>query len=129
MEFPTDLLYTKDHEWIRKTDDNTLVVGITTFAVEQLGDITIVELPEVGDELKATEVFGTVESVKAVSDLFAPVTGTVKKVNSNLDDIPELVNDNPYDKGWMVEIEPADASNLEGLLSHDDYAALVAEAD
>ena len=128
MEFPTDLLYTNDHEWIRKTDDNTLIVGITTFAVEQLGDITIVELPEVGDKLKATEVFGTVESVKAVSDLFTPVTGTVKKINGELDDAPELVNDNPYDRGWMVEIEPAD-TNLDGLLSHDDYAKLVAEAD
>ena len=129
MEFPADLLYTKDHEWARKTGENTVVVGITTFAVEQLGDVTIVELPSVGDEIEAEAVFGTVESVKAVSDLFAPVSGTVTKVNEELDDSPELVNDSPYDKGWMLEIEVDDAKTIDALMSADDYSALVADAD
>ncbi len=129
MDFPADLLYTKDHEWVRKSGDNTIVVGITTFAVEQLGDVTIVELPAVDDEITAADVFGTVESVKAVSDLFAPVTGRVTKVNEELNDAPELVNDDPYEKGWMVEIELKDPTSIDELLSAEAYTALVAEAD
>lgn len=128
MDFPNDLLYTKDHEWARKSGDNTVVIGITRFAVDQLGDITIVELPDVGDDVTAEEVFGTVESVKAVSDLFAPISGKVTKINENLEDIPELVNDSPYDKGWMLEIEFADASVLDALLDQAAYAKLVADA-
>lgn len=129
MSFPDDLLYTKEHEWARKLGDSTVRVGITTFAVEQLGDVTMVELPEVGDSVTAEQTFGTVESVKAVSELYAPITGTVTKINDALADAPELVNDSPYDDGWMVEIKLADEGQLEGLLDSSAYADLVAEAD
>jgi glycine cleavage system H protein len=127
MSFPDELLYTKEHEWARKLDSGAIQVGITTFAVEQLGDVTVVELPEVGDPLTAEQVFGTVESVKAVSELYAPISGTVTKVNTALADTPELVNDSPYEDGWMVEIELADPGQLDGLLDAGAYAALVAD--
>ena len=127
MSFPSDLLYTKEHEWARKSGDKVIRVGITTFAVEQLGDVTMVELPEVGDRIEAQQVFGTVESVKAVSDLYAPATGEVVKINEALADAPELVNDSPYEEGWMVEIELDDAAQLESLLDPGAYGELVAE--
>jgi glycine cleavage system H protein len=129
MSFPDDLLYTKEHEWARKLGAGVIQVGITSFAVEQLGDVTMVELPEVGDAITAAQVFGTVESVKAVSELYAPITGTVKRVNEALADAPELVNDSPYEEGWMVEIELADESQLDALLDAAAYKAMVDEAE
>jgi glycine cleavage system H protein len=126
-DFPSDLRYTKEHEWAR-LDGNVARVGITSFAVEQLGDVTLVELPAVGDEVEAEQVFGTVESVKAVSDLFAPVTGKVVKINEALADQPELVNDDCMGEAWMVEIEMSDPGQADGLLSADDYAKIVEEA-
>jgi len=129
MSFPEQLLYSKEHEWARKLGDSSIQVGITTFAVEQLGDVTMVELPEVGDSVTTAAVFGTVESVKAVSELYAPVTGTVTKINEALEDAPELVNDSPYENGWMIEIELADPAQLDGLLDAAAYAALVAASD
>ena len=124
-EIPTDLHYTKEHEWLRDSGD-VYQVGITAFAVEQLGDVTMVELPEVGDSLEKEQVFGTVESVKAVSDLYAPLTGKVSKINEALEDTPEAVNEAPYGDGWLVEIE-ADAGALDGLMDAEAYAAFCAE--
>ena len=125
-DFPSDLRYTKEHEWAR-IEGNTARIGITTFAVEQLGDVTMVELPAVGDELEPEQVFGTVESVKAVSDLFAPMAGKVTKINDELADAPELVNDDCMGKAWMIEIEMSDPSAADALMSADDYTKLVAE--
>ena len=122
MDFPEDRSYTKDHEWAREHQQN-LVIGITAFAVDQLGDITMVELPAVGSKVTAGEAFGTIESVKSVSDLFAPVSGEITKVNDALEEAPELVNDSPYDKGWLVEIRHSGASDE--LLSAADYKSLV----
>lgn len=127
MNFPEDLRYTKDHEWARK-DGGRITVGVTSFAVEQLGDITLVDLPEVGSTATAGEAFGTIESVKSVSDLYAPVSGTVTKINEALEDRPELVNESPYGEGWMVEIELAGDDEYEAMLARDAYAELVAEA-
>ncbi len=125
MNFPKDLRYTKDHEWVRN-EEGTYVIGITSFAVEQLGDITLVDLPEEGDEVSTGETFGAIESVKSVSDLFAPISGTVVKINEALEDEPELVNDAPYGDGWLVAIK-GQASEWETLISSDAYGALVAE--
>ena len=125
-EFPADLRYTKEHEWARKEGD-LLVVGITAHAIEQLGDITMVTLPEVGATLTAGEAFGDVDSVKAVSELYAPLDGEVVEVNGALDDAPEQVNEAPYEGGWMLKIKPADPAAFEGLLDATAYAALVAE--
>jgi glycine cleavage system H protein len=127
-EFPKDLKYTNEHEWIR-LDGNVATVGITAFAAEQLGDVVAVELPEEGDEVIRGEVFGTVESVKAVSDLFSPVSGVVARVNTPLNDSPEYVNEDPYDEGWMIEIELSDTDELEELMDVDDYASYVAEQE
>ena len=125
-DIPQDLHYTKEHEWLRKKDGG-YQVGVTAFAVEQLGDVTMVELPEVGDSLEREQVFGTVESVKAVSDLFAPISGKVTKINEALEDAPEAVNESPYSEGWLVEIEASDAGEIAGLLDPAAYAALCAE--
>ena len=128
--YPDDLLYTKDHEWARletKNGQKVVTVGITRFAVDQLGDVTQVELPKEGETVKAAEVFGSVESVKAVSDLFAPVSGKVVKVNSPLADSPEYVNEDPYDEGWMIQVEVADAGELDKLLDSDAYQAFLRE--
>jgi glycine cleavage system H protein len=124
-DYPKDLRYTKDHEWLR-VDGDRCRVGITAFAVGELGDITIVELPRVGATVKRGETFGSVESVKSVSDLFAPISGTVTAVNGELKDSPELVNSEPYGGGWMVEIEASDRAEIEALLTPDAYAQLVA---
>ena len=113
-DYPNDLRYTKEHEWAR-VEGNCVTVGITKFAVESLGDITQVDLPKEGEELKKDAVFGTVESVKAVSDLFAPVTGKVVKVNDPLGDSPEYINEDCYDEGWMVQVEVKDAKELDAL--------------
>ena len=126
MSFPTELKYSKEHEWVR-VDGTTAQIGITTFAVEQLGDVTQVELPEVGDDITKDEVFGSVESVKAVSDLFAPLSGKITKSNMPLNDSPETVNDAPYEGGWMVEIEIADSGELESLMDQASYTTFVAE--
>jgi glycine cleavage system H protein len=125
MEFPKELRYTKDHEWARK-NNGTVTVGITAFAVEQLGDITLVDLPEPGTAVKAGESFGTVESVKSVSDLFAPISGKIARINEALEDQPELVNQSPYGDGWLAEIE-GDGDELASLLDSEAYTKLVAE--
>jgi glycine cleavage system H protein len=123
--FPTDLRYTDDHEWLRSAGASWRV-GITQFAVDQLGDITLVELPKLGDLVTKGQRFGTVESVKSVSDLFAPVSGRVTAVNAVLKDAPEQVNNEPYGKGWMIEIEPTDKAELDQLLAPDAYTKHVA---
>jgi glycine cleavage system H protein len=128
-DVPENLRYTKDHEWARVEDDGTLVVGITAHAVEQLGDITMVTLPEAGSSIEKDEPFGDVDSVKAVSELFAPVDGEVVEINGELDAEPESVNEDPYGKGWMIKVKPSDAGQLDQLLSAADYAKVVEEAD
>lgn len=120
MSIPKDLEYTKDHEWVRK-DGELWVVGITHHAQDQLGDVVYVEFPEVGQTIRAGETFGSVESVKAVSDLFAPVSGEVVEVNSALIDGPEVINSDPYGAGWMLKVRTSEAPS--DLLSADEYAA------
>ena len=124
-ELPTDLRYTTDHEWVRPTGA-TWAVGITHFAVEQLGDITLIELPAVGTAVTKGERFGTVESVKSVSELYAPISGTVVAVNAALKDRPELVNEAPYSDGWMITIEPANAGEIDALLTAAAYGDVLA---
>lgn len=120
MNFPSNLKYTKDHEWVR-TEDNFAYVGITEFAQHELGDIVYIDINTVGKEITQDEVFGTVEAVKTVSDLFMPVTGTIIEFNKKLDNNPELVNNDPYGEGWMVKIETTDSAQADSLLSADDY--------
>jgi len=120
MEVPENLLYTQEHEWVR-VEGKKAVVGITQFAQEQLGDIVFVELPEVGTLIEQESPFGVVESVKTVSDLYAPVSGTVTASNKDLEAHPEQVNSEPYGTGWIIEIEISDAKELEKLMSPDDY--------
>ncbi|HFE52396.1 MAG TPA: glycine cleavage system protein GcvH [Bacteroidetes bacterium] len=126
MNIPDDLLYTEEHEWVR-VDGNVATVGITDYAQSELGDIVYVELPSVGDKTKQMEPFGTIEAVKAVSDLYAPLTGEVVEVNEALADSPDLVNKDPYGEGWMIRIEMADPSELEKLLSAEDYKQVIGE--
>lgn len=125
FETPGDRSYLETHEWVH-VEDGTGRVGISDFAQDELGDVVFVELPEVGDAVTQNEAFGVVESIKAVSDLYAPVSGTVTAVNAALADAPELVNDDPYGEGWMIEIELADEGELEALLSPEDYTDQVA---
>jgi glycine cleavage system H protein len=120
MEFPDDVRYTEQHEWAR-VEGNVVRVGITDFAQDALGDVVYVDVPEVGAEVQAGEPFGEVESTKSVSDVYAPVTGRVVERNSELADSPQLVNDSPYGDGWMIAIEPTDASEMEGLLDAARY--------
>src|SRR3954454_12332162 len=128
MSIPAGLKYTKDHEWT-KVDGNRVTIGITSFAVEQLGDITLVNLDvKVGDEIAAGKTFGTIESVKTLSDLFAPVSGKVVEINKDLDAKPELVNEDCYTKGWMVVIEATDASATNQLMDEKAYAEHVKES-
>ena len=124
MNFPSELKYTKDHEWV-KVEGNEAFIGITDFAQRELGDIVYVDINSVGDEVAKEEVFGTVEAVKTVSDLFMPVTGTVLEINSALTDNPELVNSDPYGEGWMVKVSLSDVAEIEDLLTADAYQALV----
>lgn len=124
MNFPAELKYTKDHEWV-KLEGNVATIGITEFAQGELGDIVYIDINSVGKEVSKEEVFGTVEAVKTVSDLFMPVTGTVTEVNKALDSQPELVNSDPYGEGWMVKITVANAADVESLLSADAYKGLV----
>lgn len=130
MGSPTNLKYTKEHEWARLESDGSITVGITDHAQDSLGDVVFVELPEVGDELANEDKFGVVESVKTVSDLFSPCAGEVVAVNESLEDEPELVNSSVYDDGWMVRIQPSDASALDELMDAAAYDAFVeAEAN
>ena len=122
---PTDLRYAKSHEWLRPESDGTVTVGISDYAQNSLGDITYVQVPKVGAAFKAGETFGVVESVKAASDLYAPVAGTVVAVNAALDGAPETVNRAPYTDGWMLKLKPADPAALETLLDATAYGALV----
>ncbi len=124
MNIPSELKYTKDHEWI-KIDGDVATVGITDFAQGELGDIVYVEVETVGETLSQEEVFGTVEAVKTVSDLFQPLEGEIVAFNEALEDDPELVNNDPYGEGWMVKIQIADASQIEGLLSSEAYQELI----
>ena len=120
MEIPNDLLYTIEHEWVR-LKNNRATVGVTDFAQGQLGDVVFVELPAEGTELEKENTFGVVESVKTVSDIYAPMTGRVVAVNKNLESQPELVNSDPYGQGWMIEIEFSNSSPEQSLLSADQY--------
>ena len=124
MNFPENLRYTKDHEWIR-IEGGEAIIGITDFAQRELGDIVYVEVETVGQELKAGEVFGTVEAVKTVSDLYLPLSGSITEVNPNLNAQPELVNTDPYGEGWMVRMKIADPSEADSLMSAGAYEALV----
>ena len=124
MNFPAELKYTKDHEWIR-VEGNEAYIGITEFAQRELGDIVYIDINTVGQDISKDEVFGTVEAVKTVSDLFMPVTAKVLEINPMLDSQPELVNTDPYGDGWMVKVSLTDVSEVEGLLSTEDYSALV----
>jgi glycine cleavage system H protein len=129
-DYPDDLRYTKEHEWARLNEaGNVVTIGVTKFAVESLGDITQVDLPKEGEELKKDAVFGTVESVKAVSDLFAPVSGKVVKVNDPLGDSPEYVNEDCYDEGWMIQVELKNPKDLDALMSSADYQAYLKEQE
>jgi len=124
--YPSELRYDKEHEWVRDAD-GTVVMGISHFAQNQLGEVVYVDLPAVGDSVIAGETFGEIESVKSVSELFSPVTGEIIKVNDALDDAPEVVNEDPYGEGWMIEVKLTDSSELESLLSAEEYEAFVTE--
>lgn len=124
MNIPAELKYTKDHEWIRVEGDE-VVIGITDFAQSELGDIVFVEIETEGEDLDQEEVFGTVEAVKTVSDLFMPIAGEVLSFNEDLEDAPETVNEDPYGEGWMIRVKVADASQLDALLTADQYQDLI----
>jgi len=122
---PTDRRYTSEHEWV-KLDGDLAVVGITSFAQDQLGDVVYVELPKPGDRVEAAKTFGVIESVKTASDLFAPISGTVESVNTQLMTEPQLVNDGPYEQGWLIKVTPDDPSDITTLMTAEQYADQVA---
>ena len=124
MNFPENLKYTKDHEWVR-IEGNVATVGVTDFAQSELGDIVFVEIETLDEELEKEEVFGSVEAVKTVSDLFMPIGGTVIEINENIESSPELVNSDPYGEGWMIKIEINEASDIENLLTAEAYSNLI----
>ena len=124
MNIPSELKYTKDHEWV-KIDGEIATIGITDFAQQELGDIVYVEIESIGETLDAEEVFGTVEAVKTVSDLFMPLSGEVLEFNAALEDIPESVNDDPYKSGWMIKVKIEDPSQISDLLDFDAYQQLI----
>lgn len=126
MAVPNELKYSKEHEWV-KVEGNTATIGITEYAQNELGDIVFVELPEVDDEINEGDTFGSVESVKTVSELYAPLSGKVLEANEELEDSPEFVNESPYEKAWMVKIEVTDESQLDGLLSAEQYSEMIGE--
>ncbi|MGG3451644.1 glycine cleavage system protein GcvH [Domibacillus aminovorans] len=126
MNVPKELRYSEEHEWVKQEDGNVRI-GITDFAQSELGDIVFVELPAVGDEIKADEPFGSVESVKTVSELYAPISGKVIEINEELEDSPEFVNESAYDKAWMILIEPSDASQIDKLMTAAQYEERVKE--
>lgn len=124
MKIPADLKYTKDHEWARIEND-VAIVGITDYAQGELGDIVYVELPQIGDEVAMNDSFGTIEAVKAVSDLYAPLSGEVVEVNTALEDAPEIINQDPYSDGWMIKIKIKNMKEVEELLDNSQYEALI----
>ncbi|UCF39337.1 MAG: glycine cleavage system protein GcvH [Acidobacteriota bacterium] len=126
MNVPEDLQYTKEHEWI-SVDGKIVTIGITDFAQQELGDVVYVELPEVDQNLEKEESFGSVESVKAVSEIFTPLDGTVTEINEDLADAPETINEDPYGAGWMIKLELSDTEQLDELMSAEDYIAYVEE--
>ena len=126
MEFPEELKYTEEHEWVMVEED-LAIIGITDFAQESLGDVVFVELPEEGTEVVAGKAFGVVESVKAVSDIYAPVSGTVEEVNDELPDSPEMINTSPYEDGWMIKIRMTDTMEVDDLMDAEAYQAYIAE--
>ena len=126
MNIPGELKYTKEHEWV-KMDGNIATIGITDYAQGELGDVVFVELPEVGAEVVQGESFGTIEAVKAVSELYSPVTGKITEINEGLDDDPMVVNREPYGEGWMIKVELADTGQVEQLMAPDGYKELIAE--
>ncbi|MCF6180218.1 MAG: glycine cleavage system protein GcvH [Geopsychrobacter sp.] len=126
MDFPEELKYTEEHEWVLAEGD-LVSIGITDFAQDQLGDVVFVELPEVGDKVEVGKAFGVVESVKAVSDIYAPLGGEVVEVNAELPDAPETINTSPYGDGWLIRIKPADPKDLDGLLDVAAYQEFLAE--
>ncbi|MFV9510828.1 glycine cleavage system protein GcvH [Tepidibacillus sp. LV47] len=128
-ELRPDLKYSKEHEWVEVLGDNKVRIGITDYAQSSLGDIVFVEIPSVGDEVTANETMGSVESVKAVSDVYCPVSGKVVEINESLEDAPEVINEDPYGKGWMVVVELSDPSELDQLLSADEYEAFIKEEE
>jgi glycine cleavage system H protein len=125
MNFPADLRYTSEHEWVRITEGNMAVIGITDFAQSELGDIVFVEIETLGQTFAANEIFGTVEAVKTVSDLFLPVAGKIIEINPALADAPELVNNDPYGEGWMIKIEVADLAEVEALMDSEAYQSSI----
>jgi glycine cleavage system H protein len=124
-----NLLYSKEHEWVLPLDGNRVRIGISAYAQKQLGDIVFVENPAMDDEIVVGETMGSVESVKAVSDLFSPVSGVVVRVNEALDDVPESINEQPYEAGWLVEVELSNPEELESLLNEDEYKAFINEGE
>src|SRR5690625_6834644 len=124
MSLPEDFLYSEEHVWAKQEGDRVRI-GITDFAQAELGDIVFVELPELGDELEEDEPFGSLESVKTVSELYAPIGGRVIEVNEELEDSPELLNESPYDEAWIIAVEPSDESELQDLLSDEEYAEFI----
>ncbi|SDO41651.1 glycine cleavage system protein GcvH [Alkalicoccus daliensis] len=126
MSLPKDYKYSEEHEWV-KDEDGKVRIGITDFAQSELGDIVFVELPEVGDELEADEPFGSVESVKTVSELYAPISGKVVEINEELEDSPELVNESPHDRAWMIVIDPSNPEEMDELMDADAYQEMIEE--
>lgn len=127
MELPEDLKYTREHEWV-SIEGSVATIGITDHAQEQLGDVVFVELPSVGDRVEKADAFGVVESTKAVSDVYAPISGEVAEVNDDLPDNPELINEDPYGDGWMVKITLGDQADLEDLMTADEYRKFIEES-
>ena len=125
MQFPDDLRYTKDHEWVRLDDDGLATIGVTDYAQSELGDIVFVEIEALGTEVEAEGPFGSVEAVKTVSELFAPVAGTIEAINDGLEDAPESVNQDPYGQGWMVKLRPTDAASVDALMSAEEYKTMI----
>lgn len=128
MSLSEDLFYSDEHVWVKKEGDQARI-GITDFAQDELGDVVFVELPEIGEEIELDEPFGSVESVKTVSELYAPISGTVIEVNEELEDSPELVNESPYDQAWMIVVELSDDTELDELLTDEEYEGFLDEED
>lgn len=126
MNFPENLKYTKEHEWV-SMDGDVATIGVTEFAQSELGDIVFVEIETEGETLSQDEVFGTIEAVKTVSDLFMPISGEIVAINTNLEDAPESVNESPYEEGWMVKIKASDMSEIDGLIDADAYKSLIGQ--
>ncbi len=124
MDFPEGLKYSKEHEWVLVEND-VAIIGITEFAQGELGDIVFVEIPEVGEKISKDDPFGSLESVKAVSDIFAPISGAVVEINDDLKENPEAINEDPYGDGWMIKVEMTDMDELKDLMSSDDYAEFI----